>query len=187
MEQELKIFYVETSEIRSYENNPRQNDEAAEKLAAIIERYGFRQPLLLTNDRDKQIVCGETRLKAAKILGMERLPVMYADDMNEDEIRAFRIADNKTSEYAQWDEEKLMAEFEALAENAAFDISMTGFDEKEYLKFMEKEGEALSAAADDFHYKEQYGVIVMCKDEAEQEQVYTALQEQGYDCKVVAT
>lgn len=186
MGQELKIFYVETGGIRSYENNPRQNDEAAEKLAKIIQRYGFRQPLLLTNDRDRQIVCGETRLKAAKILGMERLPVMYADDMGEDEIRAFRIADNKTSEYAQWDEEKLMAEFEALAENE-FDIAMTGFNEKEYLKLMEKEAEALSAAADDFHYKEQYGVIVLCRDEAEQEAVFTTLQEQGYDCKVVAT
>lgn len=121
----LQIVYVKTDSIRIYENNPRRNDEAAHKLAKIIQQYGFRQPLLLSDPTSNEVICGETRLKAARIIGMEELPVMFATDMTPEQIRAFRLLDNKASEYADWDIDLLRDEIAALDE---FGLEEFGFD-----------------------------------------------------------
>lgn len=127
----MKITEFKTDELIPYINNPRNNDEAVDYVAASIKEFGFRQPIII--DKDKVIVAGHTRLKAAKKLGLETVPCIMADDLSEQQIKAFRLADNKVSEFASWDMDKLMIELEALDD---IDMSEYGFDE------LEKEAEA---------------------------------------------
>ena len=110
--------------LKEYENNPRRNDAAVEKVAASIDEFGFKVPIVI--DSDNVIVAGHTRVKAARFLGLKTVPCIVADDLTPEQIRAFRLADNKTGELAGWDFEKQDAELAALAEN--FDMSLFGFD-----------------------------------------------------------
>lgn len=119
----MLIKDISVDKIRMYENNPRKNDKAAEAVAESIRQFGFRVPLII--DKDSVIVCGHTRLKAALILGMEKVPCAIADDLTDEQIRAYRLADNKTNELAEWDIEKLHEELQALT---AFDMDAFGFD-----------------------------------------------------------
>lgn len=90
-------------------------------VAASIKEFGFKVPVVL--DKNNVIVAGHTRIEAAKELGMESVPVIYADDLNEEQIRAFRLADNKTAELASWDLDKLTEELEKIT-----NIDMTQFE-----------------------------------------------------------
>lgn len=121
--QTLKIY-----DIKDYENNPRNNDAAVEAVAASIQEFGFKVPIII--DKDNIIVAGHTRLKAAKKLGLDRVPCIVADDLTDEQVKAFRLADNKTAELAEWDFEKLESELFELAEMG---VSMDdfGFDEFE--------------------------------------------------------
>lgn len=107
---EMKIIYKNINEVVPYENNPRNNEEAVESVANSIKEFGFKNPIIV--DKDNVIVCGHTRYKASQKLGLEQVPVIYADDLTEEQIKAFRIADNKTSEKASWDLDKLKIELE---------------------------------------------------------------------------
>ena len=98
MSKKLEIKYVNINDITPYENNPRINEEAIPLVAKSIEEFGFRNPIII--DKNNVIVCGHTRYEAAKRLEMEELPCLYADDLTEEQIRAFRLADNKVSERA---------------------------------------------------------------------------------------
>lgn len=106
-------------ELIPYKNNPRINDGAVKYVAESIKEFGFKIPMVI--DKDNVIVCGHTRYKAAKELGMEEVPCIIADDLTEDQIKAFRLADNKVSEYSRWDIEMLNAELEEL------ELDMEGF------------------------------------------------------------
>ncbi len=119
--QDLKI-----DSIREYEHNPRNNDHAVEAVAESIKQFGFRVPVVV--DKNKTIIAGHTRVKAALSLGMDSVPCLIADDMTPEQVKAFRLADNKTGELAEWDFDLLEQE---LAELTAFDVDMTafGFDE----------------------------------------------------------
>jgi len=121
---ELKIEYLPTNEIIPYENNPRNNDDAVPYVAKSIEKYGFKNPVILS--KDNVLVAGHTRLKAAKRLGIKEIPCIYADDLTEEEIKEFRLVDNKVAEIAAWDFGKLEEEL------ADIDIDMSefGFDVK---------------------------------------------------------
>ncbi len=121
----IQIVYKRVDELREYDNNPRNNDNAVDAVAASIELAGFKVPMVI--DADGVIVAGHTRLKAAKKLGMTEVPCIIADDLTDDQIRAFRLADNKVSELAGWDIEKLGQE---LAE-IDIDMSVFGFDSME--------------------------------------------------------
>lgn len=114
--------YVEKKldEIIPYENNPRINDEAVEFVKNSIMKFGFRNPIIV--DKYGVIICGHTRYKAAKELGLETVKCIVAEDMTPEQIMAYRLADNKTSEMSQWDPEKLNAELEGIQ-----DIDMTDF------------------------------------------------------------
>ena len=174
----MKVIEKKLSEIKPYEKNPRHNEEAVQYVAESIKQFGIRQPIVI--DKDNVIVAGHTRYLAAKQLKLKTFPCVMADDLPEEKIRAYRLADNKTAEKASWDIELLDME---LAEIETIDMGLLGFDE-------EKEGEAQEPGAvsadTSYNYKEQYGVIVLCKDEQEQEAVYNRLAEEGYECKVVA-
>ena len=106
----MEIEYVNVDDLIPYENNPRRNEEAVEKVSNSIKEFGFKVPIII--DKENVIVTGHTRLLAAKKLGLKEVPVIYADDLSEEQIKAFRIADNKVSEYSTWDFDKLDLELE---------------------------------------------------------------------------
>lgn len=118
----MVIMNKAISELKEYENNPRHNDGAVEAVAASIREFGFRVPVVI--DRDNVIVTGHTRVKAAKLLDLEFVPCIVADDLTPEQVRAYRLVDNKTGELAGWDFAKLEAE---LSELDAFDLDMTAF------------------------------------------------------------
>ena len=111
-----------------YPNNPRSNNHVVDRFAGIIKEFGFRVPILAKSDG--LIVDGHFRLKAAKKIGMTELPVILCDDMSDAQIKAFRLSVNKAAELADWDEDLLALELEALKE-LDFDIDAIGFDEGE--------------------------------------------------------
>ena len=121
---EEKIIYLPLKAIKPYKKNPRKNDKAVEFVANSIRQFGFRNPIII--DENYEIVCGHTRWKAAKVIGLESVPCIMADDLNEDQIRAFRLADNKTAEMADWDFDLLEMEFNDI-DPELFDMSDFGF------------------------------------------------------------
>lgn len=122
---ELKIEYLPTDELVPYENNPRMNDNGVEPVSRSIQEYGFKVPIVI--DKNNVIVCGHTRLLAAKKLGLKKVPCIIADDLTEQQIDAFRIADNKVADFTIFDNKKLLEELEKLNDTDLF----TGFDFKE--------------------------------------------------------
>ena len=97
----MTILNIEVSKLIPYEKNPRRNDKAVKYVANSIEKFGFKVPLVI--DKNNVVVTGHTRLKAAKKLGLDSVPCIVADDLTEEQIKAFRLADNKVSEQAEWD------------------------------------------------------------------------------------
>ncbi len=104
----MNVKTIPLADIHPYANNPRKNDEAVAGVAASIKRFGFLIPMVI--DRNNEIICGHTRYKAAKQLGLTEVPCVIADELTEEEIRAFRLADNKVSEKATWDMDLLPVE-----------------------------------------------------------------------------
>ena len=131
----VEIKYFKTSELTPYLNNPRKNEKAVDIVAKSIKEFGFLVPIVL--DKDKVIVTGHTRLKAAIKLGINEVPTIIADNLTEEQIRAFRIMDNKAQEYAGWDFESLKNELEDL-KDLNFDLSLTGFTEANLNRIIEK-------------------------------------------------
>ncbi len=125
------------SAVRPYANNPRHNDDAIAAVAESIRKFGFRQPIVV--DADGVIVAGHTRFRAAQHLGLASVPVHVATDLTHDEIRAYRLADNKTAERASWDDAMLSIELDALR-GADIDWTLLGFDENELAKLLAPAG-----------------------------------------------
>lgn len=118
--QDIKIIYKNIDELVPYENNPRDNTAAIDAVAASIKEFGFKNPIII--DSDNVIVAGHTRLKAAQKLKIQNVPCVVADDLTQEQVNAFRLADNKTAELAEWDLELLNSELELID-----DIDMTEF------------------------------------------------------------
>ena len=124
----MKYVKKKLSEIRPYENNPRNNDDAVEAVAASIREFGFKVPIII--DENGVIIAGHTRLKAAQRLGMEKVPVIKADDLTEQQVRAFRLADNKVAELATWDLDKLETELEEITDLDMMEFGFEGEEEE---------------------------------------------------------
>jgi len=122
-----------TDSLIEYARNPRKNDHAVDRVAAAIREFGFRVPILAKSD--KTIVDGHLRLKAAKKIGLEEVPVLLCDDMTDIQVRAFRLSVNKVSEFADWDSEMLRVELDALGVDG-FDLELTGFSLDEVSKLL---------------------------------------------------
>lgn len=135
----MNIINISISDLKPYESNPRRNDEAVQYVANSIEEFGFKVPIVV--DKDNIIIAGHTRLKAAEQLGLKEVPCIVADDLNDEQIKAFRLADNRTAEIADWDLELLSDELDDIID---FDMSDFGFvfDEIE---------EELEAIEDDYN------------------------------------
>lgn len=118
----LKIIYKPISEIKEYSNNPRRNDDAVKYLVNSVREFGIRTPVLI--DQNDILVAGHTRLKAYYELGITEVPCLIIDDLTEEQIRAYRLADNKTAEMSGWDFAKLDKELEDIL---SIDMSDFGF------------------------------------------------------------
>lgn len=119
----MKIIEKNIKDITPYENNPRNNEDAVDKVAESIKEFGFQQPIVV--DKDNVVIVGHTRLKAAERLGLDKVPVVIADELSEEQAKAYRLADNKTNEIATWKFDVLNEE---LLDIGQIDMSKFGFD-----------------------------------------------------------
>ena len=124
----MNLEYVAVTSLHFYENNPRKNDAVVPKMVDSIKEFGFRIPILAL--RDGTVLDGHLRLKGAIACGMEEVPVIWADGMSDEKVKAFRIMANRSVDWAEWDMEKLAQEIEELS-LASYDIGFTGFDVSE--------------------------------------------------------
>lgn len=127
----MKIEMIPIDSLKENKRNPRYNDPAIEAVAASIETYGFNNPIV--TDSDLNIAAGHTRLKAAKRLGMKNVPVIRIPGLIGSKFSGFAIADNKTAELAEWDEDLLQECLLELNEDPEFDLSTLGFDNRSHL------------------------------------------------------
>lgn len=149
----MKVQNVSIDSIKPYENNPRDNDGGVDAVANSIKEFGWQQPIVV--DKDNVIIVGHTRYKAAKKLGMDKVPVVVADNLSPEQVKAYRLADNKTGELTDWDMGLLDDE---LADIADIDMSDFGFDldlgddehQSTFDKVMSNPNEDGHTLADDF-------------------------------------
>jgi len=147
----MKVEQWEIDRIKPYPGNPRRNDRAVEAVAKSIREFGFRQPIVV--DSGGVIVVGHTRYKAALKLGLKTVPVHVAADLTPQQARAYRLADNRTAETAEWDVELLPIELGELRGDGV-DLKLLGFTDKELAEYLREfdtdleggEGEAAEAA-----------------------------------------
>ena len=147
---QLQIEYVDIGTVKPYYRNARHNDgEATEKLAESIKEFGFQQPVLV--DDNNIIITGHTRLKAALSLGIDKIPIARAVGLSDEQIKAYRLADNRVAEYSTWDKELLdieLAEFETIdMSKFGFELSISGLD----FGAADPEQEQVEEESEDFH------------------------------------
>ncbi len=148
----LAIHYYPVENLVEYERNPRKNDDVVNRMCASIREFGFRIPIVAKSDGT--VVDGHLRLKAARKLGMESIPVVLSDNLNEPQTKAFRLLANQSANWAKWDDDLLKVEIQEL-EDLQFDLKMTGFELEKVQRFLdnldgrEEQGEKFSDLAGD--------------------------------------
>lgn len=174
---EWQVEWLEVNSVTPYKNNARKNDDTVPYLKRSIERFGFRVPLVI--DADGIVVCGHTRLKAALELGMTKVPCVRVTDLTEDEIKAFRLADNKIAEMSSWDYSVLDEELEGLKEDGFDDMEGFGFADDVFRgddePGPESSGEDKSPDGDVTDDGEERKRIVILFEESEREGLETIL------------
>ena len=183
----MQVVMKKTASLLEYDNNPRHNEEAIEAVANSIREFGFKVPIVISSDN--VIIAGHTRLKASVSLGLEEVPCIIADDLNDEQIKAFRLADNKTAELATWDLSKLEEELSHID----MDMLQFGFEEMEELL-------PDNASDDDFDITDEIPEVpfsqpgdifelgphrLMCGDSTDSEQVATLLD--GHEVDMIFT
>ena len=131
----MKVEEINLSEIKPYEFNPRKNEKAIEKVAASLREFGWKQPIVV--DEQNVVLAGHTRLAAAFSLNYQVAPVVVAEGLTDAQKVAYRIADNKTSEYSEWDKDLLQQEFSRLMELDA-DLTSTSFSLEDIAGFSDE-------------------------------------------------
>lgn len=162
----MKVILKKLTEIHPYERNPRKNEEAVDYVANSIKEFGFKVPIVI--DKNGIIVAGHTRYKAAKKMNLKEVPCVVADDLTEEQIKAYRLADNKVAEFSEWDFELLDMELENICEIDMLDF---GFDFKEELETEEDDYNVEQALEEIYEPKTKIGDIyilgnhrLMCGD-----------------------
>ena len=168
----LKIEYVDINSIKPYNKNPRKNEEAIPYVMESIKQFGFKNPVIL--DKNNVIVAGHTRIESAKRLGITEIPCIYADDLTNEQIKAFRLADNKVGEIAEWDIDLLDTELDDILN---IDMSDFGFD----LDLEDEDIERKDLSDKEF---EKYEIIITCENELDLQKKYEKLEEEGYECRI---
>lgn len=171
MANELKIEYLPVGSLKPYEKNAKKHPaEQVEHIANSIREFGFRQPLVI--DKDNVLVIGHGRLLAAKELGLDTVPCVRTDDLTEEQIKALRLADNKTNE-SEWDFDLLDGEL-----NDIFDIDMEQFG------FGLENDDNETAERKEVDFVETVSVVIDCENEEEAEEIFEKLQNEGYECRI---
>lgn len=167
-----EISYVDINLLTPYAGNPRKNDKAVKSVANSIQQFGFNAPILV--DGWMVIIAGHTRFLAAQQLGYQKVPVIILDGLTDQQIKGYRLADNKVSEIATWDYEKLQKELEGIKDIDMslfdFDISSIINDEKFYLDLLQ---------APEREKKIKYDIIIHCRDETEKTETEKKLKKYG--------
>lgn len=181
MENKLQVQYMYLKEIKPYKGNAKKHPkEQIAKIAESIKQFGFLNPILI--DGNNVVVAGHGRALAAKKLGMKTVPVIKKENWTEEEVKAFRLIENKLNE-SEWDFSLLDQEIESLLQSdLTFDMSVFGFD----TDLIEKESKSKNKKVE-FEIKEKYEIHIICKDEKQMEQVYNKVKGYGEECKLVST
>ena len=184
----MEIINKKLDELKPYENNPRFNDEAVEYVANSIKQFGFKVPIVI--DKNNVIVAGHTRYKASMELGLKEVPCIVADDLTPAQIKAFRIAENKTNDLASWNDDLLGQDLQDVIED--FDMTDFGFGDFEISMLtddMDPDGyddeliKQYSNNADDFLTNKR--VIITYKTDEETEFLKNLFKEDKEDLGVV--
>lgn len=174
--EELNIVYKPIKELKPYKKNAKKhNKEQVEQIANSIKEFGFTQPVII--DKHNSVVAGHGRILGAKKAGLKQVPTVCLEDLTEEQIKAYRLVDNKLNE-SEWDYNLLDYELENLAED--IDMDLFGFE-------MDEQQEKETKKKVEFEIKEKYEVHIICKDEKQMEQVYNKTKGMGIDCKLVST
>lgn len=173
------IVYKPIKELKPYKKNAKKHPKTqVEQIANSIKEFGFTQPVLI--DKDNNVVAGHGRVLGAKKAGLKEVPTLCLDDLTEEQIKAYRLADNKLNE-SDWDMTMLDEEIDRLL-ISDIDMSLFGFDMPMDDIELEKEMREVK-----FKTKEKHLVIVPCKSEKETKQVQKELERLGYKCDVKNT
>lgn len=187
MSKNLNVKMMPIGDVVPYEKNPRLNDQAVDAVASSIREFGFKVPIVV--DGKGVVVSGHTRLKAAKALGLAEVPVIVADDLDDTKIKAFRLADNKVAELADWDESLLIKELEEL-DDLNYDMGQFDFEfDLDDAGGNGSDGDGsddIGDIPDNINVMETFALNVIVKDEAEQAELYEEMLGRGYEVKVVS-
>lgn len=180
----MKIEKVSIDSIKVYPNNAKiHTAEQIEEIKKSIQEFGNNDPIAI--DEKGFIIEGEGRYLAQKDMGLKEVEVIKLTHLSEEQKVAYMLVHNKLTMNTGFDIDILEEE---LAKISSIDMQEFEFDIKQLEEELENEEKEASASTENsFNYKEQYGVIVICKDEEDQEKVYNQLLDQGYECKVVTT
>lgn len=171
----IEVVEIPVGDLKPYENNAKKHDNAnIEAIANSIEEFGFRNPILAwEGENGTEIVAGHGRLLAAKKLGMENVPVIYVNDLTDEQRRMLTLADNQTTLMTEWDESALDAELAELSK--MFDIEDYGFDALEETEEIE---------SNEIEINETLSVVVECETEEQAEQLFAELNGRGFECRL---
>ena len=174
--EQLNIVYKSIKQLKPYKKNAKKHPkEQIEQIANSIKEFGFTQPVII--DSNNCVVAGHGRILAAKKAGLKQVPTVMLEDLTEEQIKAYRLVDNKLNE-SEWDFSLLDEELGMLSDD--IDMGLFGFD-------LDMSDEELEKKKIEFEIKEKYEVHIICKDEKQMEQVYNKTKGMGIDCKLVST
>lgn len=176
----MKIVEKRLDEIRPYERNPRRNNAAVEYVANSLREFGWKQPIVI--DGDGVIVAGHTRYKAALSLGWDTAPCVIADDLTPEQVKAYRLADNKVAEAAEWDMELLDAELTEIMD-ALPGIDMTGFGFDDQPDLGEYVDSFFDRGVEKAYKQPVFEVKVTCADQPQVDGCLDLLRQNGYAAK----
>lgn len=191
----MKVVEIPVNQLKPYKKNARFNENAVPKVAESIRQFGFKVPIVV--DKNMVVITGHTRLASAKQLGLEKVPCIIADDLTPKQVKAFRLVDNRTSEFASWNYDLLQSELETL------DIDLSDFEFPDLTYEDTMSAEELESILDDdtdptseygkddteetdskdFTHKDEYKVEIICKNQTEQESLYYELVKRGLNVR----
>ncbi len=179
MKEDLQVEYIPIDDLQLYYNNPRKNSEAVQYVANSIQQFGFKVPIVV--DKDNMIICGHTRYKAARRLRIAKVPCIRAEDLSPEQVKAFRLADNKVAEMSGWDFDRLEMEFNDI-DPAQFDLADFGF----FPTFTDDVTDDEDEGEDDNESdkEESYALVIDCGSKAEQRDIYERLTKMNIMCRM---
>lgn len=192
----MNIAEIPVNQLKPYDKNARFNENAIPKVAESIKLFGFKNPIII--DKDMVIIAGHTRLEAAKLLGMKKVPCIIAADLTPKQVKSFRLVDNRTNEFASWNYDLLQSELETLDMDlsdfefpdltyedtlSAEELESILDDDTDPTSEYGKDDDVEETGSKDFSHKDEYKVEITCKNQTEQESLYYELVKRGLNVR----